>query len=77
MRTCRRFIRRRPPSGTAAIAVRERVLGVRVERADERQVAGRAERVPADGRHDRLVDVRDVVAALAQLVPQREDGVRA
>ena len=40
-------------------AVRERVLGVGVERADERQLAGvAAERVPADQRHDRLVDVR-------------------
>ena len=44
--------------------VRERVLGVGVEGADERQLGrGRAERVPAEQRHDRLVDVHDVIAA--------------
>jgi len=53
--------------------VRERVLGVGVEGADERQLRnGRAERVPAEQRHDRLVDVHDVVAALAQLATHRE-----
>ena len=57
-------------------AVRERVLGIGVEGADERQLAGRAERVPRDHRHDRLVDVGHVVAARAQLAAQRGDGVR-
>ena len=58
-------------------AVREDVLGVGVEGADERQLAGAAERVPAEQRHDRLVDVQDVVAAVAQLAAQREHRMRA
>ncbi len=57
-------------------AVRKRVLRVGVERADERQLAGRQQRVPAEQRHDRLVDVRDVVAAVAQLAAQRADRAR-
>ena len=70
-------MRRRPPSATAAIAVGERVLGVGVEGADQRQLAGRAAARPS-----RAIGTTgswmcsDVVAALAQLVAQREDGVR-
>ena len=76
MRTCRWFIRRRAPSAIGD-PVRERVLGVGVEGADERQLGrGRAERVPAEQRHDRLVDVHDVVAALAQLAAHREHSGR-
>ena len=57
-------------------AVGQGVLGVGVEGAHQRQLAGGAQRVPGDDRDDRLVDVRDVVAALAQLAPQRAHGVR-
>ena len=55
--------------------VREDVLGVGVEGADEREIAGRAESVPGHDRDDRLVDVRDVVAAVAKLSAQGEDRV--
>ncbi len=52
-------------------AVGQGVLGVGVEGPHQRQLAGGAQRVPGDDRDHRLVDVRDVVAALAQLAPQR------
>jgi len=44
-----------------------------VERADERQLARREAARPTQHGHDRLVDVRDVVAALAQLAAHRVD----
>ena len=56
--------------------VGQRVLGVRVKRADQRQLARAEQRVPADQRNDRLVEVDGVIAALAQLAAQREDRVR-
>ncbi len=58
-------------------AVREPVLRVAVEGAHERHILGAAHRVPAHQRRDGLVDVRDVVAAFAQLPAQREDPARA
>ncbi len=57
-------------------AVREDVLGVGVEGAEQRQLAGVAQRIPAEQRHDRLVDVHDVIAALAQLAAQGRDRAR-
>ena len=54
--------------------VGENVLGVGVEGAHERQLAGAAESVPGEEGHDGLVDVQDVVAAVAQLAAQGEDG---
>ena len=64
-----------PPAGAERVRdpVRQRVLGVGVERADEWQLgSGGAERIPAEQRHDRLVDVHYVVAAVAQLAAHRE-----
>ena len=56
--------------------VGQRVLGVGVKGADERQLARAAHRIPADERNDRLVEVDDVVARLAQLAAQRESALR-
>jgi hypothetical protein len=51
--------------------VRDDVLGVAVEGADEGQAPSQG--VPADDRGDRLVDVGHVEAARAQLAAQRRD----
>ena len=48
-----------------------------MKRADQRQVGRAAERVPADQRNDRLVQVHDVVCAVAQLTTQGEHRGRA
>ena len=60
------------PAGADQVGdpVRDAVVGVGVERADQRQ-AGRVGRHPAGQRCDRLVDVDHVVAARAELLVQR------
>jgi hypothetical protein len=59
----------------AGDVVRQPVRRVAVERADERQPR-RRHRVPAQQRRDRLVQVDDVEAAVAQLAPHVEHAAR-
>ena len=46
-----------------------------MEGSDQRQAARREQRVPTDDGDDGLVDVRDVIAAVAKLGPQPLDGI--
>ena len=68
-----------PPAATEhhrGPAVGEEVLRVGVEGAHQGQRSERAQRVPAEHRDDRLVDVEHVVAAVAQLVAHPEEPLR-
>src|SRR5436305_10236056 len=68
-----------PPAATEddrRPAVGEEVLRIGVEGAHQWERSERAQRVPAEHRDDRLVDVEYVVDAVAQLVAHTEEPLR-